>query len=361
MPRKSASVRNHLEQSRTAALAAVEHYNKPGVPFRTRTYVLLMNIAWTSLFHAIFYQRKIKPWYLRHGSGRGRRYDYVDGEPKHWDLPKCLREYWRSDNPPPRENLTFFIGLRNKIEHRSYPELDPALYGECQAMLMNYEDVLTKEFGQSYALAGELGVALQFSALRTEQQEKAIRRLQSSALSDIREHIDRFRAGLSPEVLESTQYSMRVFLIPKLASKQNAADLSVEFVPFDPSKPEEAEALAKVTTLIRERIVPVVNPDLRKPGQVVKVVNGRLPFVFNQHHHTQAWKHFKVRPEGGSDTPMETNQTYCLYDNLANGYGYTDAWVSMLVRELVDEDRFMEITDSAPKRRELPNQEPAAD
>lgn len=349
MPRKSASVRNHLDQSRTAALAAVEHYNKPGVPFRTRTYVLLMNVAWTSLFHAIFYQRKVKPWYLRQGTGRGRRYEYVDGEPKHWELSKCIREYWKTDNSPPQENLKFFISLRNKIEHRSYPELDPALYGECQAMLMNYEDMLTKEFGQAYALAGQLGVALQFTALRAEEQEKALRRLQSNALSDIREHIDRFRAGLSPEVLESTQYSMRVFLIPKLASKQNAADLSVEFIPFDPSKPEEAEALAKVTTLIQEKIVPVVNPDLRKPGQVVKVVNGRLPFVFNQHHHTQAWKYFKVRPEGDSEEPMRTNKTYCLYDKLANGYGYTDAWVDKLVMDLADEKRFRQVTGLDPE------------
>ena len=38
--------------------------------------------------------------------------------------------------PPSRKNIEFFLGLRNKIEHRYYPELDPALYGECQAMLM---------------------------------------------------------------------------------------------------------------------------------------------------------------------------------------------------------------------------------
>ena len=32
------------------------------------------------------------------------------------------------------------VALRNKIEHRDHPELDPALYGECQATLMNFEE-----------------------------------------------------------------------------------------------------------------------------------------------------------------------------------------------------------------------------
>jgi len=51
LPKK---VKSLLEKSREAALLAVEVYNKPNTTFRTGVYIILMNIAWTSLFHAIF-------------------------------------------------------------------------------------------------------------------------------------------------------------------------------------------------------------------------------------------------------------------------------------------------------------------
>jgi hypothetical protein len=48
------------------------------------------------------------------------------------------------------------------------PNLDPALYGECQAALLNFERVLTQEFGDAYALAESLAVSLQFSRVTPE-------------------------------------------------------------------------------------------------------------------------------------------------------------------------------------------------
>ena len=65
-----------------------------------------------------------------------------------WDLAECVRRYYLGNNPPQRANLEFMIRLRNKIEHRDHPELDPTLYGEYQAMLMNFEELLASEFGE---------------------------------------------------------------------------------------------------------------------------------------------------------------------------------------------------------------------
>ncbi|MXY72977.1 MAG: DUF3644 domain-containing protein [Dehalococcoidia bacterium] len=348
MPRRSRAVSQHLENSRQAALAAIEHYNKPGVPFRTRTYVLLMNVAWTSLFHAVFVQQKRKPWYVKSGTGKGTRYEWVDGDPKHWDLAKCVTEYWAGDNPPARKNIEFFLGLRNKIEHRSHPELDPALYGECQAMLTNFEDILTTEFGGDMALSGELGVALQFSALRPKQQEEALRRFQGAALADIRDYIQTFRASLPPEVLESSQYALRVFLIPKAVNHPGSADLPVEFVPFDPQKPEEMEKLRRVTTLIREKQVPVASKGLLKPKQVVSRVQAGLPYKFTMDTHTRCWKHYTARPLGNSENPENTKSQFCIYDELAKSYGYTEAWVTYLCRKLADAQEYKAVTGKAP-------------
>lgn len=354
MPRLAKAVRQHLEKAKSSALAAVEFYNKPGVSFRTRTYTVLMNIAWTALFHAIFYDRKQKPWYVRSGKGRGKRYMKVDGEPKHWDLSKCVSEFYGGENPPERANLEFMIGLRNKIEHREYPELDPVLYGECQAMLLNFEDLITEEFGEHHALAEDLGVALQFSSLRPEKQTEALRRLEKSAADDVLEFIEKFRADLPPEVLESSDYSLKVFLIPKIANRESSSDLAVEFVPFDPDEPDEMEGLRKLTALIKEKRIPIASKDLLRPTDVVDQINERecIPFTFNMHRHTMAWKHYEVRPETGSETPHKTKSQFCVYDQLVGQYGYTEAWVKYLCRKLSDPDEYRTVTGQEPDTKE---------
>ena len=267
----------------------------------------------------------------------------------HWELSKsALKEYWGSQHPPSRKNIEFFLGLRNRIEHRYYPELDPALYGECQAMLMNFEDMLVKEFGTDMALLDQVGVALQFSALRPHQQEESLRRLQSAALDDVRDYIQTFRAGLAPEVLDSSQYSLRVFLIPKLENNPNVADLSVEFVPYDPSSPAEMEALQKVTALIREKKVPVASKGLLKPKAVVARVQKCLPFKFTMDTHTRCWKRYKARPPGSSEKPENTRTDFCIFDEFAESYGYTETWVKYLCRKLAEPVEYQAVTGKKP-------------
>ena len=50
------TVREGLDKARDSALLAVEVYNKPAVKFKSGGYITLMIIAWTSLFHAIFFR-----------------------------------------------------------------------------------------------------------------------------------------------------------------------------------------------------------------------------------------------------------------------------------------------------------------
>lgn len=136
------AVKNNLEKCQLATFAAVEVYNRPGRSFRTAQFLVMIVIAWTALFHAIFFKQSIKPWYkLRNG-----RFEKIDGDPKHWDLSECLKQYYVGATPPERKNLEFLIGLRNKIEHRHLPELDASMYGECQASLLNLEVLLISSF-----------------------------------------------------------------------------------------------------------------------------------------------------------------------------------------------------------------------
>ena len=334
MRRLPKTVLQHIEKAKSAVLAAVENYNKPGISFRTRTFTMLVVVGWTALFHAIFYKKGRKPWYVKSGSGRGIRYEYIDGDPKYWGLAECLKQYYGDDNPAEKANIEFLLKLRHKIEHRNHPELDPILYGECQATLINFENLLVKEFGNEMALSMQFYIALQFSYLSQEQQEIALKQLKHSSVGDLLEFISTFRDGIPSNILSSTNYSFKVFLVPKLANSTNAADLAVEFVHYDSLNSEQKQQIQKALAIIKEKQIPVVSKGLMKPKQVVERLNSCLPFSVSAHTHIQAWKFHKVRPQQNSAKPEQTNSKYCIYDELAGGYGYTDAWVRKLYREL---------------------------
>jgi Protein of unknown function (DUF3644) len=339
--------RSHLEKARAAAISAVEVYNKPGSQFRTPHYLVLMTIAWTALFHAIFRSRGQRPWY-RKRVGNTFRYIRIDGDFKHWELEECCNQFWGEKNPPERDNLRFLIGLRNKIEHRALPQLDPSIYGECQALLLNFEKLLSAEFGKKYALAESLAVSLQFSLVAPTQRAKALKALAASEARSIVQYVEKFRTGLPSNTLESSAYSFSVFLLPKTVNRASAADISVEFVPYDPADPHQADQLQKVTAIIKEKQVPVGLKGYKKPGEIVAALKSRVPFKITTDTHTRSWKYYEVRPAFPNPNPEKTKPQYCVYDELGGMYGYTEAWIDLLVEALSNPDKYREITGRDP-------------
>lgn len=346
------TVRDNIDKCRSAALAAVDAYNRPGPRFRTAQYLVLIVMAWTAVFHATFYRKGRRPWYRRPGgAGKGVRYVKIDGDPKHWDLAECLRQYYGEKNPSERRNLEFLLGLRNKIEHRHLPALDPSLYGECQAALLNLEAILVGEFGQRFGLAEQLAVSLQFSQVTPEAKARATRELASSAAKTVTEYIETFRGRLDSSVLSSMKYSYSVFLVPRVANRKSAADAAVQFVKVDEASPEELERLEKLNVLIRERHIPIANLGFLKPSEVVNEVAARIPFAMNIAVHSSAWRHYGVRPPRGAQHPEKTTPEYCLYDATHEDYVYTTAWVETLVAKLSDPAEYQKVVGRSPRPR----------
>jgi len=337
--------KENLEKCRSAAIAAVDVYNRPGPRFRTAHFIVLIILAWTAFFHGVFYKKGMKPWYKKKGlKPKGDRYVHIDGEPKHWDLSECLKQYFGGDNPPERKNLEFLIGLRNKIEHRSVPELDPGLYGECQAALLNLESMLVGQFGERHALMDQLAISLQFSQLTPPEKRKAAKSIATSAARTVREYVETFRAGLPSSTLNSLRYSFSVFLVPKVANRKDAADAAVEFIRLDEGNPAELSRLEKLNVLIKEKHIPIANLDLHRPSQVAAKVQEKIPYRFTVNAHAAAWRHFKIRPAGGAEKAGSTDAKYCVYDSAHGDYLYTEAWIEKLGVELAEPQRFLEVT-----------------
>lgn len=333
-------VRLSISKARDAATMAIDVYNRPATAFRTPGYVVLMIIAWTALLHAIFERRKVAYYYRKKNS---RRFEMIDGDRKAWELSKCLQEFYRDNQPGTRKNLEFFIGLRNKIEHRFVPEIDLEVVGECQSMLLNFEELLISTFGQRYAIASDLVFPLQLSQFRPATRATAQRRAQALEFGRVKQYIDGFRASLDETYWRTNEYAFRVYLVPKLGNRPSTSDLAVEFVKFDDKNPVEMEKYTRAVAIIKEKQVSVANLGLLKPGEVVTQVRDRTGRPFSHHQHCQCWRFYHVRPAGGDPKPANCDNRYCFYDSAHNDYLYTSAWVEHLAKELSDETRYGEV------------------
>jgi hypothetical protein len=272
----------------------------------------------------------------------------VGGDFKYWELDECLRQYFKADTGNPvRKNLEFFIPLRNQIEHRSMPELDASIFGECQAMLLNLDELLEKEFGSKYRLRECLSFALQLFPSLESLADPVKHRPESKPVVDF---IQQFRSTISPEITASGRYSFKAFLI-QVANHKSEHALPIQFVHYDKLSEEERKHVAHLVAMVKFKEVPVTNLHLMKAGEVVKKVQTALgnPKVqrsnmqvdrFNLNIHASCWRKYKVRPPSGHSNPEQTDYRYCVYDRLHNDYGYTDAWVDFLAEKLRDPTEF---------------------
>lgn len=332
-----------LESSIDSALLAVEVYNKPRTTFRSECFITLMTIAWTRLFHAFFYSTIGDKFYYKEKNGR---YKTVDGEKKAWELGTCIKNFEGLPKAV-EDNLSFFIRLRNKIEHRHIEkrEVDVLIFGECQACLFNYESLLIKLFGTEYAINEALVYSLQFSQIRNKHQIKANKSALGAELGDIVAFVHKYRNGLDEAVYNSQEYSIKLIQIPKI-SNTNRSDIAIEFVNLNSLSKEDQKAYEKFSALIKDKAIKVEAANVRrlKPTAVVNEVNNKLPYkLLNINFHTLLYKAFAVRPDKSASNPFNTSSEFCLYDETHDDYVYLEAWVDLLVN-------FLQVKKMTPKQ-----------
>ena len=332
------NLRPYLQKAKDSALLAVEVYNKPAVKFKSEGYIALMIMAWTALLHAIFLRKGKSPYY----KGANGRFIKIDGDFKHWELTECAKQFWSADTANPiRKNLEFFIPLRNKIEHRHVPQLDGAIFGECQALLLNFDTLLGQQFGPKHQLRESLSFSLQLfpSGESFAQAVKA-----NKSLTDLKKFIEDYRATLSADVMASGQFAFKAFLI-QVANHDSADTLPIQFVQYDKLTAEQQAEFEKFAVMVKWKAAAVANAGLVKPGAVVKAVQAALgnPKVqrptgsvdkFNHATHERCWKRYGVRPLSGSKTPAATKEKYCMYDEPHKDYLYTPAWIEYLIEKM---------------------------
>jgi hypothetical protein len=158
-----------LRAARDEAILAVRLYNDATGTRAFEGFVVHMHVAWLYLLHAQFMRDGIDYRYI--DRDHPRRFIKVDGEHKRWELARCVEERWPDPNDAVRKNLEFFIGLRNRIEHRHArrdANLALAVSGHAQALLLNFEEQLTSQFGNDASLATVLRFPIFVGTFTTE-------------------------------------------------------------------------------------------------------------------------------------------------------------------------------------------------
>ena len=318
--RLSRKVSNLLEKAKESVLLSVDIYNKPRTSFRAGGFIVLMCIAWTSLLHAIF-EKHGDRYFYRDEKHRGR-FVKIDGENKALGLLDSASKFYKDRNDPIFKNLSLFYELRSKIEHRFMPIIDPMISGECQALLLNFEELIVREFGEEHSIVESLFIPLQF----TKQRKSLPRTMQDEKVIDF---INTFRSSLSTDVSNSQKFSFKAFFIPKLGNHRNSSDVAIEYVKFDPENTSEMKQYQKFIVGIKEKTVQVANQGKYKPSNVLKIIEEKTNQKRSMNWHVKMWKKYKVRPN-----QKNCLTEYCQYDEPHSDYIYTDAWVDLLIKDI---------------------------
>lgn len=320
--RKVRSIKNELlVKSREAMLCAVQIFNNPNISFKSESFIVLQNIAWTYLLHAYFRGMKVEYRYWRQ-AGKRRKFDKTTkGAHKYWELERCLND----ENSPVDEmtgaNLRFLIGLRNEIEHKMTTKIDDYLSARFQASCLNFNNYIKNLFGEEFGIDKYLSFSLQFSTM-TEEQVSRLRDV-SDLPKNIATYITDFDKELSEEEFNDPRYSFRVLYVQKTVNKKGQADRVIEFI--RPDSPE-AIGLNREYRSIQDREKPK-----HIPSDIVKKMKGLGFIKFGMHQHTELWKKKEAkRPDKGFGVLVAK----CWY--------WYDSWVQEVERHCeAHRDEFM--------------------
>jgi len=306
--RKIGSIKTELlTKSRESMLAAVQIFNNPNIQFKSESFIVLSNIAWTYLLHAYYRSKNIEyRYYEQHGS-RKKYHKTTKGAYKHWELERCLDYLSCPIDKVAKSNLKFLIGLRHEVEHQMTTRIDDYLSARFQACCLNYNEYIKSLFEESLGIDKHLSFSLQFSSIKEEHAN------QLKEFSDLPEHIssyiNSFDSELPQEEYNDLRYSYRVLYVPKSVNHKGQADKVIEFIP---ANSPEAEKLNKEYVLIKEKEKPKY-----LPSKIVEIISSMGYSKFNQHQHTTLWQLKKAKDEG-KNFGVQVAKTWYWYDSWLN-------------------------------------------
>jgi len=286
--RKLWSVKHELlTKSREAMLSAVQIFNNPNVAFKSESFIVLSNIAWTYLLHSFYKEKHIDYRYFDQKPHSKRFHRTKRGSFKYWELERCLNDNDCPIGAVAKSNLKFLIGLRHEIEHQMTTKIDDYLSARFQACCLNFNHYIKTFFGDEYGIDRHLSFSLQFSSI-TEDHAKQLNEF-NDLPKNIASYINGFDDALTDDEFNNPQYSFRVLYVPKTVNHKGQADKVIEFI--KPDSPE-AQGLNKEYVVLRDRERPKYYAK-----EVINKVQEKGYNKFGIYQHTQLWRQLNARDQ----------------------------------------------------------------
>lgn len=338
-----------LQESRRQACTAIDFYNRSGDKRSYLDFVVHMHLAWQYLLQAECELQK-QDYVYRNRQGYALK--TKDGDKKTWNLQHCLEWRFLTDTDATRTNVEFFIGLRNKIEHRYQDSLMIATAGQAHAYVINYETEMVAAFGAEHSLSDRLRFPVFVQSLSPTgvKEQLVLRRKLPKAVNGF---ITGFESKLDKQVRESDRYDYRVLLVPVKGPKSDA-DTAISFIKAEELTEErraQMESEGKIgTALLVEKERSVLHSDELAPAQVVQLLDDSSPFEIKMWNHNELVKRFKVKPMKG-EPAANTERRYCLYDKPWKKYVYTQAWVKKCAEVVATREAYQAAFGKEPKAK----------
>lgn len=272
-----------LVRAREAMILAVELFNTPRISFKAGVFSMLTHIAWTYLLHEFHESKGVK---IINNNG----YSLL--------LSQMVD---RQDCPLSKgckQNLIALKEIRDLTEHLTIGPFERKWLPIFQATCLNFEKYMTQFFGNKLSLRSDLGFALQFAKITSDE----IAVLQGYELP---EHINALDAILTAKLgagdADDLEYQFKVVYTLTNATKTTS---HFQFI-----QPASAEGKEIHNVLIKLKPLDDIYP--HKPADVVKLIMKEGVRNFSSDSHQRAWKKFKARPLSGAADPTATDKSHC--------------------------------------------------
>jgi hypothetical protein len=326
-------------------MAAIRIWNDPTARFRTGAFSLLFVTAWNSLAIAAL-QRNGSEW--RKLDSKTREPIIFDGAEQSMDTRDLMDGAFPGDDPEcvgRRENVRFWVDLRNCVAHRHLPDLDLPVIPQAQAGLVNIESELAN-FGPEFTLAETLTVPLQLSGFRDPGILASRKALQANLPLDVQAVLNRSEE-LPHEIANDPAFQMRVAFVPVVPASGRNPDAVAYFVKPGEVPTELADSLDHYLVLAK-----VTQTAHRfRPSDVASEVQRRTGFKVDTNAHAEAARRLGARPP--RDQPDRTfDIRYAEYVTSFKQYQYTQMWIDRLTKACTEADGFEKATGRKPVRIE---------
>lgn len=293
-----------LIRARESMILAVQVFNSAGLNFKTETFTMLANVAWTYLMHEHYDQQGEE--IVKNGKSIA-----LSEMIKRGDCPLSVAVC---------QNLNALKLLRDQVEHQLLGKADQKWMGIFQACCFNFDKALCELFGKHLSLSSELSLALQFGKMNMDQVLAGNKYEVPESMKAIDASLV---VGMTDEQQENLEFQFRVVYSLEASSKSKA------HIHFVGPKPEDGKEANNVM------IKKVPGDDLfpHKPMKVVALVKKKTKTNFSVNKMIIEAKQKKVRPYPPGLAPEKTDKQYCTYNKAHTDYTYNDAWVDYLVKK----------------------------